>query len=362
MQLSVKLKNAHYPIIIQPGILGDALRLPSFIKGSQVLIVSNETIAPLYLHYLTSTLSDFEVRIVTLPDGEQHKNQHSLNLIYDELISNKFNRDATLIALGGGVIGDVCGFAAATYQRGVHFIQVPTTLLAQVDASVGGKTAINHPMGKNLIGSFYQPDAVIIDTNSLLTLTSRELSAGMAEIIKYAFISDKQTYDFIEKFIDENGLNQPEKLSSLIYRCCEVKARFVVEDEKEQGIRAILNFGHTYAHALELVTGYTHLLHGEAVAIGMYCAIHLSVQLNLCHAVHLTSLQKMLRMCGLTYTIPKGLDVNKIMEAMLLDKKILNNKLRLVLLKQPGQCFISDEISVEVVKKHLLTLMNREDL
>lgn len=354
MRLKVELGNIQYPIFIESGNLSELSILRPYIKGHQVLIVTNETIAPLYLDKVMQGLSAYETDNIILPDGEAYKNTESLNLIYDKLVRNHYHRDATLIALGGGVIGDLCGFAASTYQRGVNFIQIPTSLLAQVDASVGGKTAINHPVGKNMIGSFYQPQAVLIDTSTLQTLKEREYNAGMAEVIKYAFISSIEMFNYVNAFIESSSPKNRSGIEELIYRCCSIKSQFVMADEKEHGIRALLNFGHTFAHALETVTDYKRWLHGEAVAIGMCCALRLSAHLKLCDSKYLSQLQRWLHRCSLPCWIPADIDVSDLMDAMHMDKKILNNKIRLILFRKPGDCFITNDIASRDISQMLL--------
>ncbi|MFN3235058.1 MAG: 3-dehydroquinate synthase [Gammaproteobacteria bacterium] len=267
--LQVSLPRTQYPIYIGNDIYYDKNLLSKHIRDKQVLVVTNELIAKHYLEKLLDTLKGYQCDIVCLPDGENYKNQDSLNKIYHTLLSKNHRRNTTLIALGGGVIGDITGFAASTYQRGVDFIQIPTTLLAQVDASVGGKTAINHPLGKNMIGAFHQPKAVIADIETLITLPKREYISGFAEIIKYGLIFDRTFFEWIEKNTDALKHRDSEALTHAIHRSCEIKAHIVAQDEKENGLRAILNFGHTYGHALEAHTQYQQYLHGEAVAIGM---------------------------------------------------------------------------------------------
>ncbi|MGB0734095.1 MAG: 3-dehydroquinate synthase, partial [Pontibacterium sp.] len=278
--LNVDLGDRSYPIFIGEGVLNEQL-LGDYIKGKQVMVVTNETIAPLYLDALLSDLPDgLKVDTVILPDGEAYKTLDSVNLIFDQLLQCRHNRTTTIIALGGGVVGDMAGFAASAYQRGVDFIQVPTTLLSQVDSSVGGKTGVNHPLGKNMIGAFYQPNCVLIDTNVLNTLPDRELAAGMAEVIKYGFIYDEPFLTWIEANIDALNALEKESLIKAIYRSCEIKADVVAQDEREGGIRALLNFGHTFGHAIETHQGYGEWLHGEAVGAGSMMAVDLSARLG----------------------------------------------------------------------------------
>jgi len=274
--LNVELKERSYPIFIGTGILGQAELIRPYIHGRQVMIVTNETIAPLYLELCKAALNDFQVESVILPDGEQYKNLDTLNSIFDALLTHRFNRHATLIALGGGVIGDITGFAASAYQRGIPFIQIPTTLLAQVDSSVGGKTAVNHPLGKNMIGAFYQPQCVIADIKTLNTLEDRQLKSGIAEVIKYGLINDPEFFSWLETNMDKLLQRDHEALTYAIKRSCQDKADIVSMDETEQGVRALLNLGHTFGHAIETGMGYGQWLHGEGVAAGICMAAHLS--------------------------------------------------------------------------------------
>lgn len=344
--IEVKTGDAAYPIIIAAKGLQDAALIRRQIVSTQALIVTNETVAPLYLHLVQTALRDIQCDVVILKDGEQYKDQNSLNSIYEALIEKKHHRDTTLIALGGGVIGDMVGFAAATYQRGTYFVQIPTTLLAQVDASVGGKTAINHPLGKNLIGSFYQPSAVLIDLETLESLPQREFNAGLAEVIKYALLSGGSFFEHLTCLLKHELLMEnTESLANLVAECCKIKARFVEEDAREHGARALLNLGHTFAHALEAQTGYRRWLHGEAVAIGLYCAVLLSWQLGYATCELLQQVENMLIHAGLPYKIPKDICLSELCEKMSLDKKIKYNKLQFVLIRKPGHCFLSSDVT-----------------
>ena len=275
-RITVELGFRSYPIVIGNGLLGGGFDLVEYVKGDDCLVVSNETVAPLYLDKLKGNLGGKNIAALELPDGEQFKTTDSLHQVLDKLAESGANRDTTVIALGGGVVGDIAGFAAASYMRGVGFVQVPTTLLAQVDSSVGGKTGINHAQGKNLIGAFYQPGVVLIDTDTLQTLPDRELKAGLAEVIKHGAIADSEFFAWLENNIEALLDGQPDALAHAIQRSCEIKAAVVAEDEREAGRRAILNFGHTFGHAIENSLGYGELLHGEAVAIGMVMAAELS--------------------------------------------------------------------------------------
>ena len=299
LELTVDLGNRSYPIFIGSGVLNDSARLKPYIRSKQVAVVTNETIAPLYLDQLKSLLTGFDVTEVVLPDGEAFKNLETLNRVFDGLLQARHNRTTTLIALGGGVVGDMTGFAAASYQRGVDFIQIPTTVLSQVDSSVGGKTGVNHPLGKNMIGAFHQPNAVLIDTDVLKTLPDRELSAGLAEVIKYGLICDPEFYAWLQQNISKLVNRDTEALVYAIHRSCADKAKVVAEDEKESGIRAILNLGHTFGHAIETHLGYGEWLHGEAVAAGMVMAARLSCQLGSIGAEEVEGIKTLLVQAGL---------------------------------------------------------------
>ena len=330
------------------------------MTSKQALIVTNQTIAPLYLHCIQSAFTSIQCDVLVLPDGEQYKNKESLFAIYDSLIQHKHHRDTTLIALGGGVIGDLVGFAASTYQRGVRFVQVPTTLLAQVDASVGGKTAINHPHGKNMIGSFYQPQAVIIDLNTLTSLPEREFRAGLAEMIKYGLLAGGTFLEELSHALIQGLTPQSPQLATLIAQCCRIKAEYVQADEREAGQRALLNLGHTFAHALEAYTQYQHWLHGEAVAIGLYCAALLSCNIGLIGEVEVEQVELMLRYAGLPHKIPRFIDLNKLRGLMSLDKKIKNNCLRFVVIQKPGDCYLDDKITEDCLHNTLITAVEGE--
>mgnify|MGYP006189243511 CR=1 FL=1 len=343
-KLSVNLGERSYPIYIGANLLGQHNLLTPHMAGTQGMIVTNETIAPLYLDALRAALSDMAVLdTVVLPDGEQYKNLETLNRIFDGLLEGRHNRKTTLIALGGGVIGDMTGFAAAAYQRGVDFIQVPTTLLSQVDSSVGGKTGVNHPRGKNMIGAFHQPNAVLIDTSVLNTLPTRELSAGLAEVIKYGLIADAEFFEWLESHI-QNLLNRdPEALAYAIERSCQIKADVVAADEREGGIRAILNLGHTFGHAIEAVQGYGNWLHGEAVAAGMVMACRLSEALEWLSPEVVVRAEKLIAAAGLPIAPPPTMTTDDFLEAMAVDKKVLDGRVRLVLLKACGQAVVTSD-------------------
>ena len=336
--INVNLGQRSYPIHIGSSILGDAQLLNRTIAAKQILVVSNQTVAPLYLDALLCALPADAASLV-LPDGERHKTLETFSQIIDRLIDLKFHRDATLIALGGGVVGDVAGFAAASYQRGIPFIQAPTTLLAQVDSSVGGKTAVNHPRAKNMIGTFYQPDAVLADISTLATLPPRELSAGLAEVIKYGLIVDFEFFAWLESSIEQiRGLDD-DAMTTAIRRCCEIKAAIVAEDERETGRRALLNLGHTFGHALETIDGYGQWLHGEAVAIGTSIAASVSRQLGNLSQADCERIDTLLQRAGLPVRAPNT-DPDKLLAAMQLDKKAGSGGLRVILLDALGNASI----------------------
>jgi 3-dehydroquinate synthase len=344
--LIVDLGDRSYSIFIGSQQLAYS-DLSVHINGKQVLIVSNETVAPLYLETVTNLLHDKHVDVVVLPDGEQYKNLDTLNLIFTKLLEQKHDRGTTLIALGGGVIGDMTGFAAATYQRGVAFIQIPTTLLSQVDSSVGGKTGVNHVLGKNMLGAFYQPKAVIIDTQTLDSLPQRQFSAGMAEVIKYGLISDYAFLQWLEQNNDSLLNRNPEALRYAIERSCINKAKIVSADETEQGVRAILNLGHTFGHAIETFQQYQGSLHGEAVAIGTVIAAHMSHFAGWLSKSDLHRIQSIFRSFLLPVTPPVEMTSADFLALMGRDKKVMDGRLRLVLLKGLGQAFVSSEFSQE---------------
>jgi 3-dehydroquinate synthase len=341
--LNVSLGERSYPILIGGGLLGNADLVLSHLKAPLAAVVSNETVAPLYLSRLVAPLRAKGVKVteVVLPDGEAHKNWQTLNRIYDALLENRCERSTTVIALGGGVVGDLAGFAAATYQRGVPFIQVPTTLLAQVDSSVGGKTGINHPLGKNMVGAFWQPRLVLADTDTLRTLPDRELRAGLAEVIKYGLIRDPAFFEWLEANIERLLARETEALTYAIERSCANKAEVVAEDETESGVRALLNLGHTFGHAIEAGLGYGEWLHGEAVAAGMVMAAELSRRLGWLGAEECARTVRLLERAGLPVRGP-ALGAERYLEMMALDKKVAAGKLRLVLLASLGRGIVSD--------------------
>ena len=348
--VNVELKERSYPIHIGAGLLTNTDCYP-LQSGNKVMIVTNPTVAQHYLSTVTDTLEKIGclVEHVLLPDGEQYKTLDSLNLIFTALLKANHGRDTTIVALGGGVIGDVAGYAAASYQRGIRFIQIPTTLLAQVDSSVGGKTAVNHELGKNMIGAFYQPTAVIVDTLTLNTLPKREVNAGLAEIIKYGAILDFPFFQWLEQHIDDLVALDQNALQQCIARCCQLKADIVSRDETEKGDRALLNLGHTFGHAIETYLGYGNWLHGEAVAAGCMMAAALSEKLGDLTPHDVARLEKLLARANLPTGSPDGMTAQDYLPLMMRDKKVLNGKLRLVLLKALGQAYVATDVSQEQV-------------
>jgi 3-dehydroquinate synthase len=341
--LNVSLAERSYPIYIGEDLLSQPALLQQHIKRKEVLIVTNDTVAPLYLDKVQSLLEDYHCESVVLPDGEQFKTLEVLNQVFDKLLSARFSRQVTLIALGGGVIGDMSGFAAACYQRGVPFIQIPTTLLSQVDSSVGGKTAVNHALGKNMIGAFYQPQCVIADTNTLNTLEDRQLASGIAEVIKYGLINDAEFFSWLETNIDRLTAREPEALAYAIERSCQDKADIVALDETEQGVRALLNLGHTFGHAIETGMGYGNWLHGEAIATGMLMAADLSARQGWLQQADVTRIRKLFEQAGLPVTGPAEMSAERFMELMAVDKKVQDGVIRLILMKGIGEAVISDD-------------------
>ncbi|AXI04493.1 3-dehydroquinate synthase [Aquirhabdus parva] len=351
--LHVALNERSYPIYIG-GDLSLAEYLLPHIAGHQVMIVSNTVVAPLYLARYRDVLNEAGKTVAEciLPDGESYKTLESLNLIFDALMSNRFNRDCTILALGGGVVGDMAGFAAASFQRGVHFVQVPTTLLSQVDSSVGGKTGVNHPLGKNMIGAFKQPKAVLADMMLLGSLPDRELSAGLAEVIKYALIGDEDFLVWLETHMTELVARNPAKLAEAVYRSCAHKARIVAADEHEMGERALLNLGHTFGHAIESYMGYGQWLHGEAVAVGMLMAADLSARLGWIKAHDVVRVRNILRDANLPVNVP-DIAPDDFLTLMGQDKKVLEGRLRLVLLKRIGEGVITREFDLQLLMQTL---------
>jgi 3-dehydroquinate synthase len=352
--LKVELADRSYPIHIGQNLISNADLLLPHLKRKHVAIVTNTTVAPLYLDKLTHTLQNAGVKVIPiiLPDGEAYKNSETLNKIYDVLLQNRCERSTTLIALGGGVIGDLTGYAAATYLRGVPFIQIPTTLLSQVDSSVGGKTGINHPLGKNMIGAFYQPQVVLADIDTLKTLPAREFSAGMAEVIKYGLIRDADFFGWLESNIDALMALEENAISEAIYRSCQNKAEVVARDEHESGERALLNLGHTFGHAIENAMGYGVWLHGEAVAAGTMLAADLSKRMGWLTQSQVERIHQLLSKAKLPLDAP-ALGVDKYLDLLQMDKKVADGKIRLVLQQGIGSSVISSDYDVEKLKATL---------
>ncbi len=342
--LLVELGHRSYPIYIGSGLLNQPELYAQHINSKQVVIITNETIAPLYLDTILKQLGSHIVEEVILPDGEQYKTLEYVTKIFDQLLAKKFSRNSTLIALGGGVIGDMGGFAAACYQRGIAFIQIPTTLLAQVDSSVGGKTGVNHPLGKNMIGAFYQPQCVIADASVLDTLDNRQLSAGLAEVIKYGLIRDIEFFEWLEHNIDALLRRDKKALAYAIEKSCLNKAQIVSEDENETGIRATLNLGHTFGHAIETGSGYGTYLHGEAVAIGTCQAADLSRRKGWLTDQDVNRIISLFIKCHLPIHPPKNLDSNRFLELMAVDKKNIDGQIRLILLKKLGEATLPTNV------------------
>jgi len=340
--IDVALQSNAYPVYLGAGLLGNADLWKKHLGHGKVLVVSNDTVAPLYLDTVRQSLDRQDCEVHIIPDGEQHKTVETWYGIIDRLVSVKARRDSTVIALGGGVVGDIAGFAAASYMRGIRFLQAPTTLLAQVDASVGGKTGVNHAQGKNLVGAFYQPEAVFIDTATLETLEPREFNAGLAEVVKYGAIRDAAFFEWLEQQSGAVNARDAQALEHLIHRSVRNKAEIVSQDEKESGVRALLNFGHSFGHALETETAYQRFLHGEAVAIGMVIAAVLSESRALCPAGTAGRLATLLKRFDLPVRIPRDLSVEDLATAMELDKKAVASGLRLILLDAIGRARIDD--------------------
>ena len=349
--LNVELADKSYPIYIGSDLLSSKSLLSDHIQGKQVMVVTNTTIAPLYLEKLKDALSDFNVESVILPDGEEFKTLETLNKVFDALLKAKFDRSSTLVALGGGVVGDITGYAAASYQRGVNFIQVPTSLLSQVDSSVGGKTGVNHELGKNMIGAFYQPKAVIIDVDTLDTLSDQEYSAGMAEVIKYGLLGNADFFSMLETNIESIMARNKDLIIEIIFNSCKDKASIVALDEFEKGNRALLNLGHTFGHGIENAFGYGNYLHGEAVSIGMVMAAKLSMDEGHLSNEDAIRVESILSKADLPISIKKSIGSETLIEAMSLDKKSIDGKIRLVLLKALGDSYLTDSYSKENFNK-----------
>ena len=353
--LTVDLGDRSYPIHIGASLLNDPQRLRPYILGNSAVIVTNETVAPLYLQQVQALLGDLRHETVVLPDGERYKTVETWSTIFTTLLRGRFDRNTSLIALGGGVVGDICGFAAAAYQRGVHFLQIPTTLLAQVDSSVGGKTGVNHPLGKNMIGAFHQPRCVLADTETLNTLPDRELSAGLAEVIKYGLIRDATFFHWLEAHMGALLARDPEALSHAIETSCRNKAEVVAADEREAGQRALLNLGHTFGHAIETNVGYGNWLHGEAVAVGLSMAAELSSRMGWMDAAVCERIDRLLQQARLPVQPPPEMRPEDFLERMAVDKKVQDGRLRLVLMKGIGAAVVSEEFS----STHLNRMLER---
>lgn len=348
--LTVDLGARGYPIHIGPGLLDRAELYRPALGTGRVLVVTNETVAPLYLNRVLAGLPDRDPASLVLPDGERHKTPETAARVYDELMARGVGRDGTVVALGGGVIGDLAGFAAATWQRGIDFVQIPTTLLAQVDSSVGGKTGVNHPQGKNMIGAFHQPRLVLADTDVLATLPGRELSAGLAEVIKYGLIRDAEFFEWLEANIDALRARDADALAHAIARSCENKAAVVAADEREIGDRALLNLGHTFGHAIEAALGYGDWLHGEAVGVGMCLAAELSTRLGWLDAADRDRTIALITAAGLPTGLPPDLPRKQVLDLMAHDKKVLAGRLRLVLLKAIGEAVVTEDFPGEILE------------
>jgi len=351
--LNVDLGDRSYPIFIGAGLLNNNKLIQPYIDGKSTAVVTNTTVAPLYLEKIHTFTTDYKNTDVILPDGEEFKTMDTLGQVHTEMLTVRCDRKTTLIALGGGVVGDISGFAAASYQRGINFIQVPTTLLSMVDSSVGGKTGVNHPLGKNMIGAFHQPQCVIIDTETLNTLDDRQLSAGIAEIIKYGYINDLDFIDWLDENMDKLMQRDPGALAYAIKRSCEHKAAIVAEDEKEAGKRALLNLGHTFGHAIETGMGYGKWLHGEAVAAGMIMAAKLSKEHGWISENDINGMQKLLEKANLPINPPKEINAERFNDLMSIDKKVQDGVLNLILMKSMGESFITNDFDKQALMKVL---------
>ncbi len=343
--VNVELGDRSYPIFIADGLLKKADLVAPYVAKGRVVIVTNDVVAPLYLDTVKQLFVGHELLEIVLPDGEAYKNLDTVRFIYDKLLAGKYDRNTLLVALGGGVIGDITGFAASTYLRGVNFIQIPTTLLAQVDSSVGGKTGVNHPLGKNMIGAFYQPRCVVADTDVLNTLPEREAKAGLAEVIKYGLIYDETFFDWLAEHSEDIRHSEPALISQAIRTCCEIKAEIVAKDEKETGIRALLNLGHTFAHAIETASGYGTWLHGETVSMGMVMAADLSCRIGWLDQVTARRIRSVLEeKFSMPVLPPADISIEQYLDLMLSDKKAELGKINFVLLKTIGDAAIESDI------------------
>ena len=352
--LELDLGERSYPIHIGKGLLQDASLLTPHIHGGSTVVVSNETVAPLYLNQVHALINDYRNTDVILADGEEYKTLDTVNQVFTGMLEQRCDRKTTVLALGGGVVGDITGYASASYQRGVNFIQIPTTLLSMVDSSVGGKTGVNHPLGKNMIGAFYQPQCVIIDIDTLNTLDDRQLSAGMAEVIKYGLIRDVDFLDWLQDNMAGLLKRDPELLTEAVYRSCKHKAEVVADDEKEAGQRALLNLGHTFGHAIETGMGYGKWLHGEAVSVGMVMAAKLSQGMGWIDKADVERTESLLKAANLPIKAPESMGVKQFMDLMSVDKKVLDGVLRLVLMKSMGEAVVTDEFDHDELLKVLI--------
>jgi len=348
--LTVELGERSYPILIQANLLTHPEVLTKHLTTKKVVVVTNDVVDPLYFPIVSQALTGYDVSKIVVPDGEQHKNLQSFEMVISKLLEMSAGRDTTLIALGGGVVGDLTGFVAASFQRGMPFIQIPTTLLSQVDSSVGGKTAVNHPLGKNMIGAFYQPKAVLIDTNSLSTLPQREFAAGMAEVIKYGVIYDPEFFIWLEE--NQQAIKQQDlaAMQHMIARCCEIKAEIVAIDERESGLRAILNLGHTFGHAIEAEKGYGNWLHGEAVSTGIVLASAVATKMNWLEASEFSRIESLLKAFDLPTLAPRDMTYDDFIRHMRHDKKVQAGQLFFVIPKGIGKAVVTNEISEEVLR------------
>ncbi len=352
--VNVELGDRSYPIFVAEGLLNSADVVAPYLGQGRVVIVSNDVVAPLYMETVKQLFAGREIMEIILPDGEAHKNLDAISHIYDSLLAGKYDRNTLLVALGGGVVGDITGFAAATYLRGINFVQIPTTLLAQVDSSVGGKTGVNHPLGKNMIGAFYQPSCVVADTSVLKTLPQREVKAGLAEVIKYGLIYDASFFNWLADNSDGIVLSDPALLSQVIRTCCEIKAEIVAKDEKESGIRALLNLGHTFGHAIETASGYGTWLHGETVSMGMVMAADLSRRIGWMDRDTAGRIRSVLEEnFGMPVLPPADISVEQYIDLMLSDKKAELGKIRFVLLKAIGEAAIEGDVDKMLLKETL---------
>ncbi len=357
--LKVDLGSRSYPIYIGENLLAQSGLLAAHISGKQIIVISNETIAPLYMDKLLASLENLNAHKIILSDGERYKTLTTIESIFDQLLEMRCARDITIIALGGGAVGDISGFAAACYQRGVDFIQVPTTLLSQVDSSVGGKTGVNHPLGKNMIGAFYQPQCVLVDISTLHTLPSRELSAGLAEVIKYGLIAKKPFFNWLENNIDRILEFDSDAIEYAVEQSCLCKAEVVASDEHEKnGRRALLNLGHTFGHAIETGMGYGNWLHGEAVGCGMVIAAQFSAKLGWLSDKDVSKISRLVSTAKLPIQLPKELTVDKMVELMAIDKKVKDGKLHLVLLKDIGEAVLTSKFDHDLLYNTLNELHN----